>query len=122
MSDTPSRKNVHLAPHVLRFLEDAHPSLSGRLSRIVDRYSECMRRTSATELLDHLSGPQLTALTSVFVARDFSHASLIFDAFPADLDASRQHDLANWFRGLSPIEQCAVIEYLETHSGAEPTR
>jgi hypothetical protein len=113
MSNRPNRQNIYLPDH-LRDYVAAAPSLSGRISDILDRYREAIRRTRIER---RFSDDELAAIRGACAAwlTRGQPAAILFDGVAVELEDEDQCEpaLIAKIRSLDPFEQIALVEWLE---------
>lgn len=106
----PNRQNIYLPDHLRDYVADA-PSLSGRISTIIDRYREALRRTRIERLFTPAELAEIRKRCSGWIAEP---AATIFDGIAMEVDDGGGHAaLVQKLRALSPFEQVAMVEWLE---------
>lgn len=108
----PNRQNIYLPDH-LRDLVSDYPSLSGRIAAIIDRYHEALRRTRVER---KFSEAEQTAILSACWSWLADPAATVFDGVAMELDDEglAPPALIAKVRALSPFEQVALVEWIET--------
>ena len=114
MSDAkrPNRQNIYLPAHIRDYVADA-PSLSGRISTIIDRYGEALRRTKVERKFTEAELFHIKRACWSWLA---DPAATIFDGVAIELDDEgiAPKVLIDKVRSLSPFEQVALVEWIES--------
>lgn len=107
----PNRQNIYLPDHLRDYVADA-PSLSGRISTIIDRYREALRRTRVEE---RFTADELFHIKRACWSWLAEPAATIFDGVAMELEDEGEAPAAliAKVRALSPFEQIALVEWLE---------
>lgn len=111
---TRARKNVHFSANVLRFLQGADDSLSGRVNTIVDRYCEALRR--ATPIEGHFTETEKKRLLAVADRLVVDPAAHLFGGLALDLRDAGEDKLADKISEMEPFELVLLAEWLESHA------
>ena len=111
----PRRQNVYFPDPIIDYLSGAE-SLSGRVTQIIGRYREALRRTRVADRFD--DGEMLTI-------RQACHgwwsepAATIFGGIALELeDYGAPAELVSKVAAMTPWEQVALLEYVEGLSHA----
>lgn len=107
----PNRQNIYLPDHLRDYVADA-PSLSGRISTIIDRYREALRRTRVEQ---KFTADELTHIKRACWSWWIEPAATIFDGIAMELEDEgvAPPDLIAKVRSLSAWEQIALAEWIE---------
>lgn len=107
----PNRQNIYLPDHLRDYVADA-PSLSGRISTIIDRYREALRRTRVEQQFSAEDLHHIRRACNGWLA---DPAATIFDGVAMELEDEgvAPRELLDKVRALSPFEQVALVEWLE---------
>jgi hypothetical protein len=111
----PNRQNIYLPDH-LRDYVSGHPSLSGRIATILDRYQEMLRRTRIER---RFTDAEMQAMRTACAGWIAEPAAAVFggvaleveDAGDIGIDAQ---SLLIKLQSLTPGEEVALVEYLQT--------
>ncbi len=119
MAERRARKNVHFPAHVMTYLATSNRSLSGRVSSIVDRYREALRRSEP--IAGHFSDTQLTDILAATDGLDLDPAARLFgdDIGLAVLEYGGTQDLIKRLAALDPWQQIQLTEWIETERQKE---
>jgi hypothetical protein len=107
----PNRQNIYLPDHLRDYVADA-PSLSGRISTILDRYREALRRTRVEQ---QFTPDELHHIKRACWSWWVEPAATIFDGVAMELEDEgvAPATLIAKVRALSAFEQVALVEWLE---------
>ena len=112
----PNRQNIYLPDQIRDYVAGA-PSLSGRISTIIDRYSETLRRTKVER---NFSADELSHIKRVCSGWHAEPAATVFDGIALELDDEgiAPAELIAKVRSLSPFEQVALVEWAQPITAA----
>ena len=107
----PNRQNIYLPDHLKDYVADA-PSLSGRVSTIIDRYREALRRTKVEQ---KFTADELLHIKRACWSWWIEPAATIFGGIAMELEDEglAPADLIAKVQALSPFEQVALVEWIE---------
>lgn len=108
----PNRQNIYLPDHLKDYVADA-PSLSGRVSTIIDRYREALRRTRVEK---QFTDDELTHILRACWSWWAEPAATVFGGVAMELEDEgvAPADLIAKVAALSPWEQIALVEWIES--------
>lgn len=108
----PNRQNIYLPDH-LRDAVSGYPSLSGRVSTVLDRYHEALRRT---RIADRFTSHELDTIYDACVFWSAEPAATVFGGVELELIdmGGVSAELMTKVQALTPFEQVALVEWIET--------
>lgn len=115
-----NRKNIYLPDHLLALVQ-GHGSLSGRISTIVDRYHEILRRTRIERRFTEVEFNAIRDACQSWLAEP---AAALFGGVALEIEDSLADGLAEkWdvdaaalldkLKALTPGEEVALVESIE---------
>lgn len=111
-SRRPRRQNVYFPDPIIDYLSGAE-SLSGRVTQIIDRYRETLRRTKIEQ---KFTPDEMFAIRFACLGWLADPAATIFGGIALELeDSGAAAELVAKIGTLSPWDQVALVEYIETH-------
>jgi hypothetical protein len=107
----PNRQNIYLPDHLRDYVADSK-SLSGRISTIIDRYSEALRRT---RIQKRFSDEELHHIKRACHSWLPDPAATVFGGIEIELEDEgiAPAELIAKVKELSPFEQVALVEWFE---------
>lgn len=107
----PNRQNIYLPDH-LRDYVSGYDSLSGRISTIIDRYHEALRRTRIEK---RFTADELAHITRACWSWLAEPAATVFNGVEIELEdeGDAMPELVAKVRALTPFEQVALVEFVE---------
>ncbi len=120
--DTPTkprspRKNVYFPEHILDRLGNPE-SLSGRVTQILDRYFEALRRT---KIADQFTPEEMLAIRQACHNWLAEPAATIFGGIALELeDSGAPAEFVAKVMSLTPWEQVAMVEHVDTLKSNAP--
>ena len=108
----PNRQNIYLPDHLRDYVADSE-SLSGRISTIIDRYSEALRRTRIEK---RFTADELHHIKRACWSWLAEPAAMVFGGVELELEDEgvAPAALIEKVKALSPFEQVALVEWFES--------